>query len=233
MMEHQPLNTRMNIVPITTDGGALNFDLGKNQVQSFLISSLKFWLMCLSFRLIRRCCEQYALSWLRYGPWTPNIDGGNSTTKAFISSRRLNAIISRTNTQMSMIAEESSHGQKITGPEEEGGLTDYKWIWVDWNWYPSDSNEEDPIYRKFDFNLVTFSFMAYFLKTSYYHFHMMKWYGKKSLMHKMWGDVTINLLDSVTFTYQICHPGKKLLLWVQNLVNFWNGSQKSNWNGAI
>ncbi len=36
--------------------------------------------------------------------------------------RRLNAIIKNEHPDVMMIAEESSAGQKITGPEEEGGL---------------------------------------------------------------------------------------------------------------
>ena len=55
-----------------------------------------------------------------------------------------------------MIAEESSAGQKITGPEEEGGLGfDYKWN-MGWMNDILRFYEEDPVYRKFDFNLVTF-----------------------------------------------------------------------------
>ena len=58
--------------------GALNFDLGKNQVQSFLISSLKFWIDSYHLDGIRVDAVSNML-YLDYdsGPWTPNIDGGN------------------------------------------------------------------------------------------------------------------------------------------------------------
>ena len=73
--------------------------------------------------------------------------------------------------------------------------------------------EEDPIYRKYDFNLVTFSFMYLFSENFILPFsHDEVVHGKKSLMHKMWGD-RYNQFAGLRnlYTYQICHPGKKLL----------------------
>ena len=53
--------------------------------------------------------------------------------------------------------------------------------------------EEDPIYRKYDFNLVTFSFMYVFKeKLSLPFSHDEVVHGKKSMMHKMWEIVIIN-----------------------------------------
>ena len=72
------------------------------------------------------------------GPWTPNIDGGNLNYEGVHFLRRLNAIIKNEHPDVMMIAEESSAGQKITGPEEEGGLGfDYKWNMGLDEWYPS------------------------------------------------------------------------------------------------
>lgn len=215
--------------------GALNFDLGKNQVQSFLISSLKFWIDTYHLDGIRVDAVSNML-YLDYdsGPWTPNIDGGNLNYEGVHFLRRLNAIIKNEHPDVMMIAEESSAGQKITGPEEEGGLGfDYKWN-MGWMNDILRFYEEDPIYRKFDFNLVTFSFMYAFSENFLLPFsHDEVVHGKKSLMHKMWGD-RYNQFAGLRnlLTYQICHPGKKLLFMGSEFGQFleWKSEEQLEWS---
>ena len=214
--------------------GALNFDLGKNQVQSFLISSLKFWIDTYHLDGIRVDAVSNML-YLDYdsGPWTPNIDGGNLNYEGVHFLRRLNAIIKNEHPDVMMIAEESSAGQKITGPEEEGGLGfDYKWN-MGWMNDILRFYEEDPVYRKFDFNLVTFSFMYAFSENFLLPFsHDEVVHGKKSLMHKMWGD-RYNQFAGLRnlLTYQICHPGKKLLFMGSEFGQFleWKSEEQLEW----
>ena len=214
--------------------GALNFDLGKNQVQSFLISSLKFWIETYHLDGIRVDAVSNML-YLDYdsGPWTPNIDGGNLNYEGVHFLRRLNAIIKNEHPDVMMIAEESSAGQKITGPEEEGGLGfDYKWN-MGWMNDILRFYEEDPVYRKFDFNLVTFSYMYAFSENFLLPFsHDEVVHGKKSLMHKMWGD-RYNQFAGLRnlLTYQICHPGKKLLFMGSEFGQFleWKSEEQLEW----
>ena len=214
--------------------GALNFDLGKNQVQSFLISSLKFWIETYHLDGIRVDAVSNML-YLDYdsGPWTPNIDGGNLNYEGVHFLRRLNAIIKNEHPDVMMIAEESSAGQKVTGPEEEGGLGfDYKWN-MGWMNDILRFYEEDPVYRKFDFNLVTFSYMYAFSENFLLPFsHDEVVHGKKSLMHKMWGD-RYNQFAGLRnlLTYQICHPGKKLLFMGSEFGQFleWKSEEQLEW----
>ena len=214
--------------------GALNFDLGKNQVQSFLISSLKFWIDTYHLDGIRVDAVSNML-YLDYdsGPWTPNIDGGNLNYEGVHFLRRLNAIIKNEHPDVMMIAEESSAGQKVTGPEEEGGLGfDYKWN-MGWMNDILRFYEEDPVYRKFDFNLVTFSYMYAFSENFLLPFsHDEVVHGKKSLMHKMWGD-RYNQFAGLRnlLTYQICHPGKKLLFMGSEFGQFleWKSEEQLEW----
>ena len=114
-----------------------------------------------------------------------------------------------------------------------GGLGfDYKWN-MGWMNDILRFYEEDPIYRKYDFNLVTFSFMYAFSENFLLPFsHDEVVHGKKSLMHKMWGD-RYNQFAGLRnlYTYQICHPGKKLLFmgseWGQFLE--WKCEESLEW----
>ena len=105
-----------------------------------------------------------------------NKDGGNLNYEGYYFLQRLNEIIKLEYPDVMMIAEESSSATKITGMKELGGLGfDYKWN-MGWMNDILRFYEEDPIYRKYDFNLVTFSFMYVSMKTISYHFHTMKWF---------------------------------------------------------
>ena len=215
--------------------GAMNFDLGKNQVQSFLISSVKFWIEFYHLDGIRVDAVSNML-YLDYdsGPWTPNIDGGNLNYEGIHFLKRMNAVIKLEHPDVIMVAEESSSGTKITGPEEYGGLGfDYKWN-MGWMNDILRFYEEDPIYRKFDFNLVTFSFMYAFSENFLLPFsHDEVVHGKKSLMHKMWGD-RYNQFAGLRnlLTYQICHPWKKLLFMGSEFGQFleWRSEEQLEWS---
>jgi len=103
--------------------------LGKNQVQSFLISSIKFWIDFYHLDGIRVDAVSNML-YLDYdsGPWQPNKDGGNRNYEGYYFLQRLNTVIKLAHPDVMMIAEESSSGTKITGMRELGGLGfDYKW----------------------------------------------------------------------------------------------------------
>ncbi|MFD0704838.1 1,4-alpha-glucan branching protein GlgB [Alloscardovia venturai] len=194
--------------------GALNFDLGKNQVQSFLISSLKFWIEYYHLDGIRVDAVSNMV-YLDYdeGPWTPNKDGGNRNLEGIGFLQKMNAVIHGLHPDVMMIAEDSSSDVKVTGPIEWDALGfDYKWN-MGWMNDTLKFFAEDPVYRKFDFNHLTFSFMYAFSENFILPFsHDEVVHGKKSLMHKMWGDRYNQFAGLRTlYTYQMCHPGKKLL----------------------
>ncbi|MFC5630442.1 MULTISPECIES: 1,4-alpha-glucan branching protein GlgB [Streptococcus] len=215
--------------------GALNFDLGKNQVQSFLISSALFWIEHYHIDGIR----VDAVSNMLYrdydeGPWTPNIYGGNRNLEGYNFLRRLNGIVKDRHPDVMMIAEESTASTPITKCLEEDGLGfDYKWN-MGWMNDILRFYESDPIYRKYDFNLVTFSFMYCFNEQFVLPFsHDEVVHGKKSLMHKMWGN-RYNQLAGLRnlLAYQICHPGKKLLFMGSEFGQFleWKYDYQVEWD---
>lgn len=147
--------------------GAINFDLGKPQVQSFLISSALFWLEFYHVDGIR----VDAVSNMIYrdydeGPWTPNHEGGNRNFEGYYFLQKLNAVVKLAHPDALMIAEESSSETKVTGMIESGALGfDYKWN-MGWMNDVLRFYEMDPIYRRDNFNLLTFSFM-YMMRENY------------------------------------------------------------------
>jgi 1,4-alpha-glucan branching enzyme len=147
------------------------------------------------------------------GPWQPNHEGGNRNFEGFYFLQKLNAVLKLAHPDILMIAEESSSETKITGTLEMDALGfDYKWN-MGWMNDVLRFYEMDPLYRGEHFNLVTFSFM-YMLNENFIlplsHDEVV--HGKKSLMHKMWGDRTQQFAQLRNlYTYFMTHPGKKLL----------------------
>ena len=215
--------------------GALNFDLGKNQVQSFLISSALYWIENYHIDGIRVDAVSNML-YLDYdeGPWMPNKDGGNRNLEGYGFLQKLNREIKKRYPDVMMVAEESTAATPITQPIEEGGLGfDFKWN-MGWMNDILRFYEEDPVYRQYDFNLMTFSFMYCFNENYVLPFsHDEVVHGKKSMMHKMWGD-RYNQFAGLRnlYTYQLCHPGKKLLFMGSEFGQFleWKFDYQLEWN---
>lgn len=213
---------------------ALNFDLSKPQVQSFLISSLKFWIDFYHIDGVRIDAVSNML-YLDYdqGPWTPNPDGSNTNYDGVEFFKKLTSVIKLAHPDIIMAAEEASSQIKITGMLEMGGLGfDFKWN-MGWMNDVLRFYQMDPLYRGQHFNLLTFSFMYMMDEHFILPFsHDEVVHGKKSLMHKMWGDRCQqfsglrNLL-----AYQICHPGKKLLFMGQEFGQFleWKYDWQLEW----
>ncbi|SFC26452.1 1,4-alpha-glucan branching enzyme [Alkalibacterium subtropicum] len=193
--------------------GTLNFDLGKNQVRSYLISNALFWL------------EQFHLDGLRVdavsnmlyldydlGDWTPNDEGTNINKSGVEFIQIMNKKIFERHPDVLMMAEESTAWPKVTHPVHEGGLGfNYKWN-MGWMNDTLRFFEMDPLYRKDHFNLITFSFMYTFNENYVLPFsHDEVVHGKKSMMHKMFGDRYNQFAGLRTIeTYRMMHPGKKL-----------------------
>lgn len=215
--------------------GALNFDLGKNQVQSFLISSALYWIENYHIDGIRVDAVSNML-YLDYdeGPWMPNKDGGNRNLEGYGFLQKLNREIKKRYPDVMMVAEESTAATPITQPIEEGGLGfDFKWN-MGWMNDILKFYQEDPVYRQYDFNLMTFSFMYCFNENYVLPFsHDEVVHGKKSMMHKMWGD-RYNQFAGLRnlYAYQLCHPGKKLLFMGSEFGQFleWKFDYQLEWN---
>ena len=206
--EYQDVNRANNV-----GWGTLNFDLGKNQVQSFLISNAMFWLKECHLDGLRVDAVSNML-YLDFdqGPWTPNEDGSNHNRQGVAFLQKLNTTIKDHLPHVLMIAEESTDWKGITHAVSEGGLGfDYKWN-MGWMNDTLRFFETDPYYRPQTFRLITFVFMYQYTERYVLPFsHDEVVHGKKSLLDKIPGSretqfETLRLLHG----YMMAQPGKKL-----------------------
>ncbi len=192
------------------------FNLGRNEVRSFLISSAIFWLDRYHADGLRVDAVS-SLLYLDYarstGEWMPNVYGGRENLDAIAFLRRVNDAIHANYPDTLVIAEEATSWPGVTAPTATGGLGfDLKWN-MGWMHDTLDYFSLDPVYRKYRSDLLTFSIWyafseRYVLPLS----HDEVVHEKSSLIGKMPGDewqkrANLRLLLGYLFT----HPGKKLL----------------------
>ncbi len=195
--------------------GTYNFDYGKGQTSSFLLSCVNFYF------------DYYHIDGIRFDAVSNIIyyngdshKGENSEGIKFL--KRLNTTIHKLHPSALTIAEDSSAYQGVTTSVKNNGLGfDYKWD-LGWMHDTLEYYEMDPIYRKYHHNLITFS-MAYFYSEKFIlelsHDEVV--HGKKNIVDKMWGDYEQKFQQLRNlYTYMYMHPGKKLNFMGNELAHF-------------
>ncbi|WP_297635870.1 1,4-alpha-glucan branching protein GlgB [uncultured Clostridium sp.] len=217
--------------------GTLNFDLGKPEVKSFLISNAIYWLKEFHIDGLRvdAVTNMLYLDYDRkHGEWFANSDGTNINYYGVDFFKELNSILLDKFKNVILCAEESTTFNKISHKIEDGGLGfHFKWN-MGWMNDTLEYVEADPIYRKYKHNNMNFAMMYNYSE----HFvlpisHDEVVHGKKSLVNKMWGDYFNKFAGFRAYmTYMIGHPGKKLLFMGSEFAQFieWREYEELEWS---
>ncbi len=219
------------------DWGSLVFNLGRNEVRSFLLSSALYWLGVFHADGLRvdAVASMLYLDYSRkHGEWIPNEFGGRENIEAISFLRRLNEDVYKVHPDVQVIAEESTSWPMVSRPTYVGGLGfgmkwDMGWMHDTLRYFALDS-----VHRKFHHNDLTFRAMYAFSENFVLPLsHDEVVHGKGSLIRKMPGDEWRRFANlRLLFAHMYSQPAKKLIFMGGEFGQWreWNHDASLDWS---
>jgi len=219
------------------DWGSLIFNLSRNEVRSFLLSSAMYWLGVFHADGLRvdAVASMLYLDYSRkHGEWIPNEHGGRENIEAINFLRRLNEDVYKAHPDVQVIAEESTSWPMVSRPTYIGGLGfgmkwDMGWMHDTLRYFALDS-----VHRKFHHNDLTFRGMYAFTENFVLPLsHDEVVHGKGSLIRKMPGDEWRRFANlRLLFAHMYSQPAKKLMFMGGEFGQWreWNHDAALDWN---
>jgi len=218
------------------DWGSYEFNYGRHEVRSFLISSAWFWLDRYHADGLRvdAVASMLYLDYSRKpGGWLANRYGGRENLDAVEFLRQFNDSVHGRFPGVVTVAEESTAWPGVSRPTSAGGLGfSMKWD-MGWMHDTLQHLSREPVHRRFHYGELTFRGLYAFTERFVLPLsHDEVVHGKRSLASKMPGDdwqrrATLRLL----YAMQWWQPGKKLLFMGSELATWkeWNHEDELEW----